>query len=265
MRQGQFIREYDPPRGVSVAALAWKYAAGVQVPEHAHGADQLIYATHGLMEVTSGQSVWVIPPEFALWIPSKTSHRIRMEGEVRMRTLYFRPGVLSRESPLRPVLHVTPLVRELILEVVRLGRLRLKNEYECALRDVICRQLKQAPAAPTFLTLPTEPRALAVAGAILRNPAYDGTLADLCFDAGASVRTVQRIFRREVGVDLDSWRRQARLTKAMRLLIGGASVKQAAFAVGYSQPSAFVKAFRVLFGETPRAWRAGLRGAHEAE
>ena len=107
---------------------------------------------------------------------------------------------------------------------------------------------------PTFVTLPAEPRALAVAHAILRNPSESATLVDLCADAGVSIRTVQRIFRKEVGIDLDSWRRQARLTKAMQLLVAGGSVKEVCFAVGYAQPSAVVQAFRRLFGETPKAW-----------
>jgi len=54
MRQGQMLREYDPPRGTSVSALAYQYRAGDRVPEHAHGSDQLIYAIQGLMEVSSG-------------------------------------------------------------------------------------------------------------------------------------------------------------------------------------------------------------------
>jgi hypothetical protein len=44
---------------------------------------------------------------------------------------------LSRTSPGSSVLHITPLLRELIIEAVRLGRLRMKNRHECALRDLI--------------------------------------------------------------------------------------------------------------------------------
>ena len=265
------LREYDPPRGVSVSALAWEYPAGAQVPEHAHGSDQLIYAVEGMMEVTSGQSVWVIPPQFALWIPAETRHRIRMAGAVRMRTLYFRPGVVSRQSASGQsgagrsgsglVLYLTPLLRELVLEAVRLKRLHTQNRSEAALRDLLAHQLEQATSAPTFVTLPAEPRALAVAQAILRNPSESTTLVNLCADAGVSIRTVQRIFRREVGIDLDSWRRQARLTKAMQLLVAGGSVKEVCFAVGYGQPSAFVQAFRRLFGATPKAWSSSLRAS----
>src|SRR5262249_51360011 len=96
MRHGSLLRQFDPGRGVSIATLAYDYPAGFQVPEHAHGSDQVIYAPRGVMEVVAERSFWLIPPQFAVWIPAKTVHRIRMPGAVSMRTLYLRPGVASR-------------------------------------------------------------------------------------------------------------------------------------------------------------------------
>jgi AraC-like DNA-binding protein/mannose-6-phosphate isomerase-like protein (cupin superfamily) len=259
MRQTEILREYDPRPGISVSALAYEYPADARVPDHAHGSDQLIYAIAGIMEVESGRSEWTIPPQFALWIPAKTVHRIRMIGEVRMRTLYFRSGAVPRRPVQCSVLYVPPLLRELIVEAVRLGRLRLRNRLECALRDLLSAHLVNATPAPIGLTMPSEPRALALARVIARNPADPESLARMCADAGVSIRTVQRIYRREVGTDIETWRRQVRLTRAVQLLVAGASVKEVAFAVGYRQSSAFVEAFRGLFGSTPKAWTSDLR------
>src|SRR6202011_6151446 len=114
-------------RGISIATLAHEYQRGFLVPEHAHGSDQLVYAISGVMEVCSGQRVWGIPPHFALWIPARTAHRIHMHGAVSMRTLYFRPGLVSGLPPGCAVLHVTPLQRELTVEAVRIGQLRMRN------------------------------------------------------------------------------------------------------------------------------------------
>jgi len=206
------------------------------------------------MEVSSGQSMWLIPPHFALWIPARTFHRIRMPGAVSMRTLYFRPGLVSRLSPGCAVLHVTPLLRELIVETVRIGQIRTRNHHERALRDLTILHLTNASPAPIFVTLPIEKRALSVARAVLDDPAESKPLKILCADAGVSVRTIQRAFLKDVGTDFDLWRRQVRLTKAVGLLVSGCSVKETAFAVGYSQPSAFVETFRRTFGTTPKAW-----------
>jgi AraC-like DNA-binding protein/quercetin dioxygenase-like cupin family protein len=254
MRQCEILREYDPVRGVSVTALAYDYPPGFEVLEHAHGSDQLIYATRGIMQVSSGQTKWFIPPQFALWIPARTFHRIRMPAAVSMRTLYFRPGLVFRSSLGNCVLYVTPLLREMVVEAVRLGKLRAGNRHECALRDLITLHLVNASSAPTFVTMPSDPRAMMTAEAIVENPAQATSLAELCVNAGVGVRTLQRIFQREVGTDFDSWRRQVRMTKAVNLLVSGYSVKEVSFAVGYNQSSAFVEAFRRIFGSTPRAW-----------
>lgn len=269
MRHEEIIREYDPKRGTSVATLSYDYSSGFLVPEHAHGSDQLIYATGGVMEVHSGESMWLIPPQFALWIPALTVHRIRMPSAVSMRTLYFRRGLVSRSEsrpvpglePACAVLSVTSLLRELVLEAVRIGQLRERNREHCALRDLIVAQLSRAKSAAIQVRVPRDARALAVAQRILNDPAEGRPLPALCSGAGVSVRTLERLFRSDVGIGFDSWRRQVRLIKAVEYLVAGDSVKQVAFAVGYSQPSAFVEAFRRTFGVTPKVWKDSLSNA----
>jgi AraC-like DNA-binding protein/quercetin dioxygenase-like cupin family protein len=258
LRHPAVLTEYDPKAGVSVATLAYEYPPGFRVPEHAHGADQLIYAIRGVMDVSAGQSVWLIPPHFALWIPARTSHRIHMPGPVSMRTLYLRPGLATAFSRGCAVLHVTPLLRELLLETVHIGQLRTRNRHERALRDLLILHLEKASPMPTFVTLPRDQRALAVAQAVLTDPAQSRPLAALCADVGMSVRTIERAFRKDVGIDFESWRRQVRLMKAVELLVSGCSIKEVAFAIGYRQASAFVEMFRRTFGTTPKAWISAL-------
>ena len=69
---------------------------------------------------------------------------------------------------------------------------------------------------------------------------------------------MERTFLREVGMSFETWRRQARLMKAVELLVSGCAVKEVAFEVGYRQPSAFVEMFRAALGATPKAWVAAL-------
>uniref|UniRef100_E6QLQ5 Putative transcriptional regulatory protein n=1 Tax=mine drainage metagenome TaxID=410659 RepID=E6QLQ5_9ZZZZ len=258
MRQSEVLTEFDPKRGVSIATLAHEYPSGFRVPRHAHGSDQLIYAIRGLMEVSSGESVWLIPPHFALWIPAGTHHRIHMSGSVSMRTLYLRTGMAARLESRCAVLHVTPLLRELIVETIRVGQLRSRDRYESSLREMLIRQLEKASPMPTCVSLPREERALAVAQAVLRNPAVSMPMSALCAEAGVSVRTIERAFRKDVGSSFELWRRQVRLTKAVELLVSGCSIKEVAYRVGYCQTSAFVEMFRKTFGTTPRAWISAL-------
>ena len=156
MRQA-IVRENDPARGISVATHSQEYPPGFHVSLHAHGSDQLIYASRGVMEVTSGQQVWMIPPHFGLWIPARTPHRIRMPERVDMRTLYLRPVLTNLERSCT-VLHVGPLLRELIFEIVRVGRLRQRDRKESALRFLLVAELEGAPPVPAGVTLPKDRR-----------------------------------------------------------------------------------------------------------
>jgi hypothetical protein len=138
------------------------------------------------MEVSAGQSAWLIPPHFALWIPALTRHRIHMPKPVSMRTLYLRPGLALGLPSGCEVLHVTPLLRELIVETVRVGQLRVRNQRERALRDLLVSTLESASSVPTFVTLPKEQRALAVAQVVLKTPAESKPLAEMCAGVGVS-------------------------------------------------------------------------------
>jgi AraC-like DNA-binding protein/quercetin dioxygenase-like cupin family protein len=259
MRQDLILRDLDPKRGISIATLAYEYSSGFVVSEHGHGSDQFIYATRGVMEVRSDQSVWLIPPGFALWVPARTLHRIRMPAEVSMRTLYIRPALVKRADPSCAVLSVSPLLRELVLEVVRIGQLRLRNREHCTLQDLITLHIARATSIPTVVRMPRDPRALNAATRILNSLTESPSLQTVCKEAGLSTRTLQRLFRNDVGIDPDSWRQQVRLTRSVELLVGGSSVKQVAFSVGYNQPSALVAAFRRVFGVTPKVWTERVR------
>lgn len=253
------MRNLDPVRGISIATLAYEYSSGFLVSEHAHGSDQFIYSIRGVVEVHSDQNVWLIPPSFALWVPARTYHRLRMPVAVSMRTLYIRPGLVRRADTGCAVLSVSPLLRELILETVRIGQLRLRSREHCALRDLTALHIACATPIPTKIRMPQDARALSAATRILNSLAESPSLQAVCRDVGVSPRTLQRLFRNEVGIGAESWRQQVRLTRAIELLVSGSSVKRAAFSVGYKQPSAFVATFRRAFGVTPKIWTERVR------
>lgn len=259
MRQGRKI-QVEAVRGVSINTLAFEYPPDCNVPEHVHISDQLIYATRGVMQVRANESFWLIPPQFAVWIPARTLHRLHMPGAVSMRSLYLRPG-LAKTRQRCAVLHVTPLLRELIVEAARIGALKPRVKLHAALAGLIVAHIEAATAVPTSLVMPKDRRAASLAQETVDDPARSPSFAVLCRRAGVSVRTMERVFRREVGTDFETWRRQARLMKAVELLVSGRSVKETAARIGYRGPSAFVAMFRAAFGQTPKAWVSGLSGA----
>ena len=66
-----------------------------------------------------------------------------------MRTLYLRRGLVPVAAEVCTVLHVSPLLRELVVEAVRIGQLRMRNRLHCALRDLIVSHLQNGWFART--------------------------------------------------------------------------------------------------------------------
>ncbi|MNR08264.1 HTH-type transcriptional regulator ChbR [compost metagenome] len=74
----------------------------------------------------------------------------------------------------------------------------------------------------------------------------------------SSEKTLTRAFQRETGLSFRQWRQRLRLLAALQPLERGASVTEVALASGYESPSAFIAAFKGLFGVTPgELFRAG--------
>ena len=64
-------RDYEAsPHGL--AATLKEFPADSRVPSHVHGRAQLIYATSGVMEVTTADGLWLLPPQRALWMLDET-------------------------------------------------------------------------------------------------------------------------------------------------------------------------------------------------
>jgi AraC-like DNA-binding protein/mannose-6-phosphate isomerase-like protein (cupin superfamily) len=245
-------QRFEAAPGKFMSSLSHEYPPGWRVPEHAHASDQLIYGISGVMEVTVENTMWLLPPQFALWIPGETRHSIRMPAAVSMRTLYMRRGLVQGKGC--RVMEVAPLLRELILEAVRIADLSMRSNHHRAFVSVLVGEIKRASPVPTALTMPSDARARKLAEWTIESPGGRDKLAAQCRRAGVSTRTLQRVFRREVGADFESWRRQARIMKAIELLAAGRSIKEVAFAVGYRHPTTFVTLFRRSLGVTPKAW-----------
>lgn len=256
MSQKRHDAMIDPIRDPKslVATLSREYGAGRTIPMHFHDRDQLVYASRGVMTVRAGDELWVVPTHRAVWIPAGVPHKITMSGVVAMRTLYFKArsaGQLPQECC---VINVTPLLRELILHTCAIGTLKEANQKHLNVFRLVADQLRGIEMVPLRLRRPTDGRARRVAQALLAEPGSQRPLAKICRGAGASKRTIERLFLDELGMTLGKWRQQLRLMHAMRLLAEGAKVTHAALEAGYSTPSGFISMFRKTLGTTPTTY-----------
>jgi AraC-like DNA-binding protein len=193
----------------------------------------------------------VVPPERAVWVPPHVPHAIRMTGAVRMRTIYFDTRALGDVPAACAVVQVSPLLRELILRVVAFEQPYARDGREARLAAVLLDELTTARAAPLHLPMPRDPRLLAITEPLGADPSDKRALAAWARVAGASSRTLARLFVSETGLSFAHWRQQARLLRALERLAAGESVTTVALELGYEGPSAFIAMFRSRLGATP--------------
>ena len=219
--------------------------------EHEHEWDQLTYAASGVMRVHTESASWLVPPHRAVWLPAGVRHTEEMHAPVSVRTLYLAPKLANRLPREICMVNIPALMRELILHISRIGVLDRRKPAQAHLISVLLDELVGAPGVPLQLPMPRDPRARRLAALLQDAPHDDGSVADLSRRAGASRRTMERLFLGETKMTVGEWRRRLRLLHGVRLLAGGESVTNAAIDAGYASTSAFIAAFKRTFGMTP--------------
>ena len=221
---------------------------------HRHRRGQLVYASSGVMVVKTHEGTWVIPPQRAVWVPGGIQHETRTIGAVEMRTVYVAPRAARRLSRHCCVVHVSELLRALILRASALPLAYDRRGRDARVMQMILDEIEASNALALHLPTPRDPRLAQLCSLISGKPNVTRALGDLVKQVGLSKRTAERLFVRETGMTFSRWRQQARLLAALGELAAGHSVKQVAFRSGYKSQSAFSSVFRSSFGTTPRRY-----------
>lgn len=240
----------DAPRGVAV--MARSYGLGHTIPLHMHRRGQILHATSGIMRVETADTVWILPPARALWLPPQWPHGVAMRSHVEMRTVYIAPA-LCEGLPAHPVLvEISGLLRELILALVEEPAAYDENGRGGIVARLMLTELARLPERRLAVPMPRDVRALRVAKALLDDSSIGHDLDRWAGAAGASRRTLARIFRSETGLGFAEWRARLRAIDGLAKLSDGASVADTAASVGYASPSAFSAMLRRTLGGPPR-------------
>ncbi|WP_419994316.1 AraC family transcriptional regulator [Streptomyces boninensis] len=221
---------------------------GTGTGPHHHDEHQIVYASSGVLSVSTDAGVWVTPASRAIWIPAGAVHEPRAYGRTILTTVGMGDAnPLGLHHP--TVLAVSPLLRELLIAYAE-GGTPADTPQRRRLRTVLLDQIRAAPATqPLHIPAPHDPRLAAAAALLAADPAY--SIAELATRCGAATRTLSRLCRDELGMTFPQWRTQVRLHLALRLLAEGESVTAVAMRCGWSTPSAFVDVFRRVMGYTP--------------
>ncbi|MFZ5937840.1 AraC family transcriptional regulator [Pseudomonas putida] len=233
-------------------ARAESLGAGSWTTRHSHDWVQFSYAISGVLGVYTDDGSYFAPPQWGVWIPAGAEHEVVTSGQAEMRSLYIRRDACPWASAQCRVLEVTTLARELIKQFCLFPADYAEGDsVEGRLVAVLLDQLRTLPEVAFSLPLPRHPGLLALCNGLIAAPDQVQTLQQWAVQLGCSEKTLMRLFQRETGLSFRNWRQRMRLLSSLTLLEAGESVTEAALGCGYDSTSAYIAAFKQLFGATP--------------
>lgn len=219
---------------------------------HCHNKAQLMYVISGVLTVQAAGGIWTVPPHCALWIPSGVSHAGRMDGHIKIGSLYIDQALAVPLDQDCGILFIHPFLRELILRFDFESPLEnMDRGRETRLISVLLDELAAAPLEPFYLPMPNDRRLRRLTESMIENPGLRFTIDEWGARVGASNRTLSRLFQRETGMSFIRWRQQLHIGLALQRLAQGELVTNIAIDLGYESVSAFISMFRRMLGTTP--------------
>ncbi|POA21035.1 AraC family transcriptional regulator [Pseudomonas sp. FW300-N1A1] len=237
----------------TVVAIGTDYPNGHLLPRHSHRRSQLLYGATGVMQVSTFDGSWVVPPQRAVWIPADVPHEVLMLG-VSTRSLYIEPTPILAFGRGCQVIEVSPLLRQLLLEAVELPLEYAETGRDAALISLLLHELARSAHLPLHIPLPADKRLLALCQSFLQQPDTHQSPQYWADQLHVSLRTFNRLFRQQTTLSFSQWRQRARVILALARLAAGEPVTRIALDSGYESPAAFSTMFRRVLGQAPTAY-----------
>jgi AraC-like DNA-binding protein len=249
----------DPHR--PILSYAWQAAGAHRAAAHCHARGHIIYPECGAYWVSTPEGTWLVPPGQAIWIPPRVHHEVYSHEAVSARVCFVDPSCAA-SLPLRcATVKVSPLLAELLLRAVEYGNDYAPDGPAARLARVTLDELAAMKPAPLLVPMSKDARLARVMARLIEEPALQDSLAQMAKDAGASPRTLARLFQDETGMTFTQWKTRLLLIESIERLARGATVTQVAADLGYSSTSSFVYMFRCNLGVSPGRYRTGRSSA----
>lgn len=265
MRAPTDAARFAPTPERPVRAHAQFVDPNTDIAPHSHPWAQVAIAASGVARITAADTTYLVPAWRAIWIPPGVEHVVSVVEAAELLTIYVLPQD-GRAAPVAAsasdwqrcrVLEVTPLLRELVLRLDKADDSHAPHAAawlarERRVSELVLDELDHAAPVRLGIALPADKRLRALCQAVLDDPQRHATLAGWAHEAGASERTIARLFRDQLDTSFGAWRQQVLLGRALTLATQGKPMAWIATELGYASASAFTAMVRRSVGVPPR-------------
>lgn len=222
---------------------------------HSHEKGQLVYVESGFQYITVDGNIYLLPQNHAAWIPPGSIHKTNTHSEkIKLMIMFADVGPSSVFHHEINVFSVPPVLKEMIKYSERWSKNRSKDPDAMLFLKALFNELPHfvEHSLKLHIRLP-EDRRLAKPIEYLHNHYQkDLRIEDLSEISLLSLRSLERIFKKETGMTLNKYQQILRIIKSLELLSSGdLTISETAYEVGYKSVQAFTRSFQTVMKSRP--------------
>lgn len=229
----------------------------IEPKQHNHRKGQLILSLHGAITCEVAHTLWLVPPQHAIWIPSGIQHSCRATENAQTYFLFIDPDAALMPDECCTV-SITPLIRELILYLAELDPSLPMDAPTINIVNVLLEQLSKAPIQELNLPISDHPKIRYMVDSLISDPSNRMTLKQWANQLAISERSLARLIEKYTGLSFGKWRQQLHLMIALAQLAEGTSVQNVSGNLGYDSVNAFITMFKKALGQSPTKYFSSL-------
>lgn len=222
---------------------------------HKHGKAQLIYVKSGFQYLTVNGKIYLLPQNHAAWIPPNAMHKTNSHSEtIKLMIMFFDVSKTDLFYHEVSIFSVPPVLKEMIKYSEKWSKSIDENADENIFLKALYNELPNfvADSIQLHISFPEDKRLTKALKYLNSNYTKDFRMDELSDIAALSLRTIERIFKKETGLTLSKYQQMLRIIKSLELLSANKwTISEIAYKVGYKSLQAYTKSFRSVMQYSP--------------
>ncbi|WP_412850638.1 helix-turn-helix domain-containing protein [Chryseobacterium sp. PMSZPI] len=230
---------------------------------HQHQKGQLVYVESGFQYITIEERIYLLPQNHAAWIPSNAIHKTNSHSETIKLMIMF--ADVDHNDPFYHevnVFSVPPVLKEMIKYAEKWSKIVTKDHNETLFLKALFNELPRfvETSLRLHICLPKDKRLIKVIEYLHDHYHHEIKIEDIGDIALLSLRTLERIFKKETGLTLSKYQQMLRIIKSLELLSSAHhTVSEIAHKVGYKSVQAYTRSFHSVMRFRPTDFMKNIK------
>ncbi|QJD97737.1 AraC family transcriptional regulator [Mucilaginibacter robiniae] len=222
---------------------------------HRHQKVQLVYVESGFQYLTVEGKRYLLPQNHAALIPSGAIHKTNSHSEkIRLMVLFFDVNKSDSFYQEVTVFNVPPVLKEMIKYAEKWSKSKEDTKDEAIFLRALFNELPHfvAVSLQLHIPFPKDKRLTKAIKYLHQHYAEEIKMEDLSTAASLSLRTLERVFKKETGLTLAKHQQILRIIKSLEYLSSNdCTISEIAYKVGYKSLQAYTNSFQSVLQYRP--------------